>query len=82
MLVLQLALVSSAKGCLHSEHIGDLEFSPQCDTSSGLFRLVHTEATVLKREEVQQLTHDEGEHSCRVRSILEIIAVHKDVLAT
>jgi hypothetical protein len=80
VLVLNLALISSTKGGLHGKNVRDLEFFVHGDSSSSVFHFVHGESTLLEGEVVQQLGHDVGEHSGGMGLVLQIVAVHEDVL--
>ena len=42
---------------------------------------MHAEARVLEAEEVEQLAHDEWEDARLVWTLLEVVAIHEDILA-
>ena len=61
VLIVEETLVCATETSLHREYVGDLELSPESHARCCLLRLVHAEARVLKREEIEELAHDEGE---------------------
>ena len=82
VLIVEESLVCSTETSLHREYVGDLELSPEGHARCCLLRLVHAEARVLEGEEIKELAHDEGEDTSRMWSLVEVIAVHEDVLSS